>query len=126
VLATYGTKALQKAVYVPHPNFIGVYGETHRVSRCDGGRLELLFTGMVKPYKNLELLMEAVHTFGDAVRLTIAGKAVDEAYRREISDRAALARNVSWIPCFVPDEEMAALLGGADVIVLPYDLSSSL
>jgi len=126
ILVTYGKKALQKAVYIPHPNFIGVYGGVEPASQWDSSRVELLFIGMVKPYKNLELLIDVIQTFGDGVRLTIAGKALDDAYRKEISDRAQRARNVVWLPSFVPDGEMAALLAGADVIVLPYDLSSSL
>ncbi|PPL03470.1 glycosyltransferase family 4 protein [Parapedobacter indicus] len=129
VLASYGTKALQKAVYVPHPHFMGVYGEVCSAPGYNSGnneRLELLFTGMVKPYKNLELLIDVVRTFGDRVRLTIAGKALDDAYRTEISNLAQRARNVVWLPYFVPDGEVATLLAGADVIVLPYDLSSSL
>ena len=126
VLAAYGPKALRKAGYVPHPNFIGVYGGIRQVPQREGRRLELLFIGMVKPYKNLELLIDVVHTFGDSVRLTIAGKAVDEAYQKEISDRAAHASNVVWLPYFIPDTEIAALLGKVDVVVLPYDLSSSL
>lgn len=126
VLAAYGPMAVRKAVYIPHPNFIDVYGEVEPASQCNRNRLELLFTGMVKPYKNLELLIDVVRTFGDSVRLTIAGKALDAAYGREISDRVQRARNVVWLNYFIPDGNLAALLAGADVIVLPYDLSSSL
>lgn len=126
ILAAYGAETLKKAVYVPHPHFIGVYGDVCPALPHGNERLELLFTGMVKPYKNLELLVDVVSTFGDRVRLTIAGKALDDAYQKEISDRAQRARNVVWLPYFVPDGEVAALLAGADVIVLPYDLSSSL
>lgn len=126
ILVEYGTKALQKTIYIPHPHFISVYGGVYPASPRDSNRVELLFTGMVKPYKNLELLIRVVHAFGDSVRLTIAGKALDETYRAEISNRAQHAGNVVWLPYFVPDGEVAALLAGADVVVLPYDLSSSL
>ncbi|MGK6353112.1 glycosyltransferase [Parapedobacter sp. DT-150] len=126
LLVAYGAGIPRKAVYIPHPDFIGVYGAVHRpLSRPVAG-LHLLFTGMVKPYKNLELLIDVVGEFGAGVQLTIAGKAVDEQYQRQIASQAADVGNVRLLPYFVPDGEMAALLASADALVLPYDLSSSL
>ncbi len=126
ILAAYGEKALRKAVYVPHPNFIGVYGEVCGHPPSESQRLELLFTGMVKPYKNLEMLIAVVSELGERVRLTIAGKASNEAYRAEMANLIQRTHNVVWHPHFVPDGEVASRLAGADVVVLPYDLSSSL
>lgn len=126
ILAAHGTKVLCKAVYLPHPHFIGIYGDTHSAPGHETSRLRLLFTGMVKPYKNLELLIDTVAAFDDGVQLTIAGKAVDEDYRQQVAVRVQHAGNVTLLPYFVPDGEMAALLAGADAVVLPYDLSSSL
>ena len=126
VLAAYGAKVLERAAYVPHPHFIGVYGNAvASLPRADSP-LQLLFVGMVKPYKNLELLIDAVGTFGDRVQLTIAGKAIDAGYQRKLVDRAARVGNVMLLPYFVPDGELTRLLGQADAVVLPYDLASSL
>jgi len=126
VLAAYGAKVRGRAAYVPHPNFIGVYGNAvASLPRADSP-LQLLFIGMVKPYKNLELLIDAVGTFGDRVQLTIAGKAIDEGYQRKLVDRAARVGNVTLLPYFVPDGKLTRLLGQADAVVLPYDLASSL
>ena len=126
ILASYGAAVLQRVVYIPHPHFINVYGEVHP-SRTQGpDKLCLLFAGMVKPYKNLELLIDVVSGFGSRVQLTIAGKALNERYQQQVLDRATHAGNVTLLPYFVPDGEVAALLASADAVILPYDLSSSL
>ncbi|MFC3199359.1 glycosyltransferase family 4 protein [Parapedobacter deserti] len=127
ILAAHGAKVRQKAVYMPHPHFIGEYGAETNPTELHGlKRLSLLFTGMVKPYKNLELLIDVVGEFGDQVQLTIAGKAIDDDYRQQVAYRAGQAGNVTLLPYFIPDSEMGAVLAGADAVVLPYDLSSSL
>lgn len=126
VLAAYGAKTLERVAYVPHPHFIGVYGNTVAAAPRQNDILQLLFIGMVKPYKNLELLIDAVGAFGDRVQLTIAGKAIDEHYQQKLIEQAKAVGNVTLLPYFVPDGELAELLGKADAVVLPYDLASSL
>ncbi len=126
ILASYGKKAVGKAVYLPHPNFIGVYGDVHTDTTSDDHQLRLLFMGMVKPYKNLELLIDVVGTFCDQVQLTIAGKAIDKDYETQIAHKANQAGNVEFIPAFVSDGEVAAMIAKADTLILPYNLSSSL
>src|SRR3546814_5363270 len=91
-----------------------------------GDALQLLFIGIVKPDKNLELLIDVVGTFGHRVQLIIAGKAIDESYQRKLADRAAGVGNVRLLPYFIPDNELTGLLGQTDAVVLPYDLASSL
>lgn len=126
VLATYGARTLERMAYVPHPHFIGAYGNTVATPPRHNDILQLLFIGMVKPYKNLELLIDAVGAFGHRVQLTIAGKATDEHYQQKLIERAKAVGNVTLLPYFVPDGELAELLGQADAVVLPYDLASSL
>ncbi|WP_353126192.1 glycosyltransferase [Parapedobacter pyrenivorans] len=126
IVAAHGVKVLQRLVYIPHPHFIGVYGAVHPRHAQGSDKLHLLFTGMVKPYKNLELLIDVVGSFGEQVQLTIAGKALNERYEQQVLNRAQHMGNVTLLPYFVPDGEVAALLADADAVVLPYDLASSL
>ncbi|MFB2121028.1 glycosyltransferase family 4 protein [Parapedobacter sp. 2B3] len=126
VLAAYGAKVLERATYVPHPHFIGVYGDPVAAAPPEGTALQLLFIGMVKPYKNLELLMDVVGALGRRVQLTIAGRATDSRYQQQLAGRAQAVGNVTLLPYFVPDGELPTLLGRADAVVLPYDLASSL
>lgn len=126
VLASYGASVLERVAYVPHPHFVGVYGSAVAAYPHKENGLRLLFIGMVKPYKNLELLIDIVGTFGHGVQLTIAGKAIDEGYQRKLANRAAHVGNVTLLPYFIPDGELTLLLGHTDAVVLPYDLASSL
>src|SRR5690606_10358521 len=121
ILSAVGNNVVRKMVYLPHPNFIRVYGAiTPKISR-KGPSLHLLFMGMIKPYKNIELLIDVVQRFGAPVQLTIAGKAVSPSYETKIQKKAAQAGNVQLLPYFVPDGEIPGLLAEADVLVLPYD-----
>ncbi|MEC3881229.1 glycosyltransferase family 4 protein [Parapedobacter sp. 10938] len=126
VLATYGAQVSERVIHLPHPHFIGAYGDTVSATTRQGDNLDLLFIGMVKPYKNLELLIDVVRKFGPHVRLTIAGKAIDESYQQTLASRAENTGNVTLLPYFIPDGEIAGMLGEADAVVSPYDLASSL
>lgn len=75
----------------------------------------LLFLGRISKYKGVEMLAQA---FGDAAlpdcRLVIAGRANYEM------NAAMFPEGVRLIDRFLDEEEMAALVNAADVIVLPY------
>ncbi|SEM43925.1 Glycosyltransferase involved in cell wall bisynthesis [bacterium A37T11] len=118
--------ATQKMVYYPHPHFIGAYQQPESKSGENGTTLSLLFTGMVKPYKNLELLIRVVSEFKDTVHLTIAGRAVNPSYEQELRWLGSAASNISLVLKFVPDEELLELISACDALVLPYDMASSL
>jgi glycosyltransferase involved in cell wall biosynthesis len=111
-----------KAV-VQHP--IPPYGSYPQTTQHlpQRGRLELLFFGYIRPYKGLNVLLEAMSILADPeVYLTIAGEAWD-SQARELLDRL----NSPWLEIrmkYVSDKEAAALFGRADYVVLPY-LSAS-
>jgi glycosyltransferase involved in cell wall biosynthesis len=79
------------------------------------GRPVVLFAGLLRPYKGLGTLLEAWRRVTGA-ELWIAG--------RPMMDLAPLRTlggdGVRWVPRFVSDGELAALLERADVVVLPY------
>lgn len=84
--------------------------------------LELLFFGLVRPYKGLDLALDAVAKSGRTdLRLTIAGefwRGLEETRSR--IDRLGLANQVELIPRYVSDAEAAELFNRADAVVLPY------
>jgi len=83
----------------------------------------VLFLGWVRRYKGLDLLLEAARYLGDEVRVLIAGNCIDSDYQHEITQiiqRHALARKVYWEFGFLSEERVSALLGAADVLVMPY------
>lgn len=119
--------AIHKLFYLPHPEFIGTYGpppaEAHGP---EGLPLRLLFVGAVKPYKNIELLIQTAAAFKDKVHITIAGKPSTPAYGEAIRESAQAPGNVHLLPEFIPDHELPRLMEQCDLLVLPYDINSSL
>jgi glycosyltransferase involved in cell wall biosynthesis len=79
------------------------------------GRPVVLFAGLLRAYKGLDTLLEAWHRVTGA-ELWIAGRPM-----MDIAPLRALGgEGVRWVPRFVSDGELAALLDRADVVVLPY------
>ncbi len=75
----------------------------------------VLFFGLLRPYKGLDLLLDAWHGVDDA-ELWIVGMP-----RMDISPlRRTAPPNVRFVPRFVSDGEMAACFARADLVVLPY------
>ena len=119
--------ALHKLFYLPHPEFIESYGPIPEEADAPAASpLKLLFVGAVKPYKNIELLIKMAAEFKDQVQVTIAGKPNSPAYGQTIRQAAEAAGNVQLIPEFIPDHELPRLMQHCDLLVLPYDLNSSL
>ncbi|HIQ05157.1 MAG TPA: glycosyltransferase family 1 protein [Anaerolineae bacterium] len=84
----------------------------------------LLFFGLIKPYKGLRYLLEALpdvyRRFPD-VRLLIAGEPIQDfrSYRRLIVRHELEEAVIAW-PRYVPSEQVAVVFSAADVVVLPY------
>jgi glycosyltransferase involved in cell wall biosynthesis len=80
-----------------------------------------LFFGLVRPYKGLDVLLEAMALLKRPLHLVIAGEfwQDESAYRKQIA-RLELETAVTIINKYVPDEEVAALMQTAVVVVLPY------
>jgi len=89
------------------------------------GRLELLFFGFIRPYKGLDVLIDALAQLNDTqVYLTVVGEpwCPSEELRRRIE--AAHAPNIELHLDYVDDQAAANFFGRADLVVLPY-LSAS-
>lgn len=102
-----------------HP--IPVYGHypAARNSLPKRGRLELLFFGFIRPYKGLDVLIEAMHQLGDSdVYLTIIGEHWGDpsSLSKTISESANIEPHLRYMS----DEEVADYFERADIVVLPY------
>ncbi len=79
------------------------------------GRPVVLFAGLLRPYKGLDTLLRSWRRVTGA-ELWIAGRPMmDLGPLRELG-----GDGVRWVPRFVSDGELGALLARADVVVLPY------
>jgi len=116
-----------KIIHIPHPDFVDVYGPAiSDEAKIRVNRLQLLFLGAIKPYKNIELLIDAMKPFSDTVHLTIAGNPNSITYKDELMRLAADSTNITLDLGFIPNEKLPKYLHQADLLVLPYSLESSL
>lgn len=84
-------------------------------------RNRLLFFGMVRHYKGLDLLIRALAETKPDVRLTVAGEIWDgrEDLLKLISD-LRLGDRVTLHDGYVPTDEVPVIFAAADALVLPY------
>lgn len=90
----------------------------------------LLWLGVIRPFKGVEDLVDAFDAMDDATAqrywLTVVGETWEgwtlPAERIEQSPRRS---RISFVDRYVTDEEVDAYFGGADVVVLPYHRSSA-
>jgi glycosyltransferase involved in cell wall biosynthesis len=75
----------------------------------------VLCFGLMRPYKGIDLLLEAWRGI-EGAELWVVG-----APRMDISElQAGAPAGVRFVPRFVSDRELAAFFGRADLVVLPY------
>ncbi|MBR6018180.1 MAG: glycosyltransferase [Paludibacteraceae bacterium] len=117
------------AVASPHPIY-DHYGE--RMTKADACRAlgldpmkrYMLFFGLVRAYKGLDLLLDAMGKVKDLlpdVQLLIAGEFYEDEdkYREQIT-RNGLQDRVIIRNEFIPDGDLRKYFGAADLIVQPY------
>ena len=82
----------------------------------------LLFCGFVRPYKGLDVLLEAVALLKRPFHLLVAG----EFWQGGLSSTQAQITQLRLTDCvtimdeYLPDEQLAACIDRANVVVLPY------
>jgi glycosyltransferase involved in cell wall biosynthesis len=78
-----------------------------------------LCLGMIRPYKGIDTLIEAMHALPQA-HVIIAGLPSDKHYLSRIHHQTAGHANISVKPYYLPDHEAAIYLSACDGLVLPY------
>lgn len=124
---TNDLRIMEKVVYMPHPNYIGAYKDCNNNQKETGETLNLLFIGAIKPYKNVDLLIEVFNELNlDKVTLTLAGKVATKEYEKYITNIIGNNKNIKVDFRFIEDDEIVSLINESDMLVLPYDIKSSL
>ena len=129
-----------KVLYIPHGNYIDAYGP----ARADNSESQirsrealgipvnatvLLALGALRPYKQLEMLIDAVHNAGmqaseeGAVHLVIAGKGIPE-YVQKLHTKVNDIPNIQLMSQFVPDTEIPTYFAAADYALFAHGASS--
>ena len=108
----------------PHPLYDDYPAPSGALPRRAG--LELLFFGLVRPYKGLDLLLDALTLCPEVdLRLSIVGEFWSglDATKARIAE-AGLADRVELVPRHVSDAEAAEWFARADAVVAPYRAAS--
>jgi glycogen(starch) synthase len=89
--------------------------------RLGGDGPVVIYAGRLVHEKGVQTLLAAVRVLRDAhpgLRLVVAGRGGHEPELRAQARRLRIARSVRWLG-FVPEADLPALLGAADVAVVP-------
>jgi glycosyltransferase involved in cell wall biosynthesis len=114
-----------RVLVTPHPTYATLSDQRAKaltVTLPDDRPL-LLFCGFVRPYKGLDVLLEALPPVlaRRPVHVLVAGEFWNggASYRAQI-DRLNIGDAITIIDEYLPNEIMAAYIAQADVVVLPY------
>jgi len=81
----------------------------------------LLFFGLIRDYKGLDLLIESMSYLGDDYQLVIAGEIYgDENKVFDLISKSKKGNNIHLFDRYVSNEEVSDFFSSADVCVLPY------
>jgi len=117
-----------KYIYVPHPVYNQFGEKTTRMAALQKLGLEkmaekkiILFFGIIRDYKGLDLLLEAMALLSDDFQLIVAGEVYGSFQKyQEIIDNRRLNERLSLFTKYIGDDEVKDYFSAADVCVLPY------
>ncbi len=112
-------------LFSPHPMFENFGHRVEREQACrrlriDSNEQYLLFFGLIREYKGLDILLEAwLKVRRDGLRLIVAGEFYDDKAKYEELLEAA-GESVILHDRFIADEDVKYYFSVADAVVLPY------
>lgn len=111
---------------IPHPLYshFGAKKQREEAERqlgLQGGKKNILFFGLIREYKGLDILIDAFGGLDDSYQLVIAGEPYGsfEKYAEAIA-ASPLKDNIHTYLRYIKDSEVADFFSAADVTVLPY------
>ncbi|GAA2993006.1 glycosyltransferase family 4 protein [Streptosporangium longisporum] len=113
-----GARSVRTAEMAPHLP-ARAPGDAGRAATTGGVHRRLLFFGLVRPYKGLDLLVRALP---EGVSLRVAGEFWGglEERTRELAAELGVSERVELRPGYVAAADVPALFADVDALVLPY------
>ena len=114
--------AQQKSVVVHHPNYDV---RPKNWSEKPEDRFKVLFFGFLRPYKNIELLIDVAKKHQE-IDFIISGDAEGhEGYADSLIEKCNGVTNIKLDVRFLSDEDLDVLIEDAHILCLPYNIVSS-
>ncbi len=115
-----------KNIVSPHPIYSNFGEKTGRETAAEALGLDpekktLLFFGLIREYKGLDILIEAFSKLDESYQLLIAGETYGsfEKYQ-DLIDRSPNRERIHLFNRFIKDSEVAEYFCASDLCVLPY------
>lgn len=84
-------------------------------------RKNILFFGLIREYKGLDILIQAFYRLGNDYQLIIAGEPYGSfAKYQELIDQTPQKNHIHCYPEYIKDSDVRKFFSAADVTVLPY------
>jgi glycosyltransferase involved in cell wall biosynthesis len=115
-----------KYIVLPHPLYNHYGNNIPKAEACSKlgvppGKKVMLFFGLIRSYKGVDLLLETLAGLDDSYYLIIAGEVYGSFDKyNEIIKKHSLSNRVLLHTKFIPESEIALYFSAADVCVLPY------
>jgi glycosyltransferase involved in cell wall biosynthesis len=116
----------KKIILLPHPPYNQFGEKVDRIQaqkdlNLETGKKTLLFFGIIRKYKGLDLLIEAFHHLDNSYQLIIAGEVYgkDEEIQNLI-DKNQNKERIHFFNQFIPDDKVSLFFSATDFLVLPY------
>lgn len=110
----------------PHPIYDQYAERIDKVAACENlgikdNKKNLLFFGLIRDYKGLDVLIQAMGMLDNSYQLIIAGESYGSFDKyTELINQSPLKENIVVFEQYIPDEMVSTLFSAADVLVLPY------
>ncbi len=114
-------KPSAKIMRRPHPIFTHFPKPSGKLKKR--GKLELLYFGLIRPYKGVDVLIDAIKKLNDPeVHLTIVGEVWGDKNKEKLTNQLKQygQDNIEHNFEYVDEKEAAEYFDRADVVVLPY------
>lgn len=110
----------------PHPIYDHYKERIDKSEACkllgiDSNKKNLLFFGLIRDYKGLDLLIDAMSYLDESYQLIIAGECYGNFQKyRQLIDVSPFKDNIKVFEQYIPDDMVTTFFSATDVLVLPY------
>jgi glycosyltransferase involved in cell wall biosynthesis len=115
-----------KITLLPHPPYTQFGEKVDKIQakkelKLDLNKKTILFFGIIRKYKGLDLLIEAFNYLDDSYQLLIAG----EVYGKDEEIQNLINKNknklqIHFFNQFIPDDKVSTFFSATDFLILPY------